>query len=164
MPREERIILSEEISDKLNSCLKDFINLSLTKAAFIITKGGQLLNHRGIPKKGDKLFSIVSLISGIFSSTQKLAILIGDTGFRSFFQGGKKYSIYYSLFFEPFVFVTIFDENALLGDVQLRVEELEENIKKMLIMTIKGETERTFFTFTSRTSEEAFTDLFDFNI
>lgn len=164
MPLVERIILSEEISDKLNDYLKDFVKLSLTKAAFLITKGGQLLNQRGISKKSGKLFSIVSLISGIFSSTQKLAMLIGDTGFKNFFQGGKRYSVYYSLLFEPFVFVTIFDEYALLGDVQLRVEELKENIKKMLVMTVKGETESTFFTLTSRTSEEAFTDLFDFNI
>lgn len=164
MPLGERIILSEEISDKLNGYLKDFNESSLTKAALLITKGGQLLNQRGISTKSGRLFSIVSLVSGIFSSTQKLSMLIGELEFKNFFQEGKRYSMYYSLLVEPFVFVTIFDEKALLGDIQLRVEELEKKIKKLLITTMGGEVGSPFFTLTSRTAEEAFIDLFDFNI
>ncbi|MCK4576112.1 hypothetical protein KAU34_06870 [candidate division WOR-3 bacterium] len=164
MPLGERIILSEEISDKLNVYLKEFINNSLSKAAFLITKGGQLLNQRGISRKSGKIFSIVSLVSGIFNSTQRLSFLIGDRGFKSFFQEGDRYSVYYSLLIDPFVFVTIFDENALLGDIQLRVQELEEKLKKMLLLTIENKTEGPLFTLTSRTPEEAFIDLFEFNI
>ena len=78
MPLGERIILSEKISDKLNGFLKDFNESSLTRAALLITKGGQLLNQRGISTKSGRLFSIVSLVSGIFSSTQKLSMLIGE--------------------------------------------------------------------------------------
>jgi len=160
----ERIILSEEISEKLNTYLEDFIDISLTKAAFLITKGGQLLNQKGISTRSGKLFSIVSLISGIFISTQKQAILIGENGFKNFFQEGNRFSVYYSLLVDPFVFVAIFDEKALLGDVQLRVEELGEKIKGILKTTIKGKKGTPLFSLTERTPEEAFTDLFDFNL
>ncbi len=163
MPLGERIILSEDISEKLNNYLRDFIDHSETRAAFLITKGGQLLNQRGISKKSSKLFSIVSLISGIFSSTQRLSILVGEKYFKQFFQEGKRYSVYYSLLLEPFVFVTIFDDRALLGDVQLRVEELEEKLKHMLVMTVRDGAGAPFINLTSRTPEEAFTDLFDLN-
>lgn len=164
MPLGERIILSEEISNKLNIYLTEFVNQSSTKAALLITKGGQLLNQSGISKKNSKLYSIVSLISGIFSSTYELATLIGESGFKHFFQEGRRLSIYYSLLFEPFVFVTIFDDNALLGDIQIRLEALEKEIKKMLITIVKRDRRTRLFTFTSLTPEEAFTDLFDFNI
>ncbi len=163
MPLGERIILSEEISQKLNDYLKEFIDNSETRAAFLITKGGQLLNQRGISEKSSRLFSIVSLISGIFSSTQRLSMLVGEKHFKQFFQEGRRYSVYYSLLLEPFVFVTIFDEKALLGDVQLLVEELEENLRKMLVMTIQEGANTPFINLSSRTPEEAFTDLFDFN-
>jgi predicted regulator of Ras-like GTPase activity (Roadblock/LC7/MglB family) len=164
MPLGERIILSEEISDRLTRYLNDFVTSSSTRAAFLITKGGQLLNQKGISEKSGKLFSIVSLISGIFSSTQRLSMIIGDKGFKNFFQEGKRYSVYYSLLIDPFVFVTIFDDRALLGDVQIRVQELEEKLKKMLVMTVDSKQEGPLFTITSRTPEEAFNDLFDLNI
>ncbi len=161
VPLGERIILSEEISEKLDTYLADFVNLSFTKAAFLITKGGQLLKQTGISKKNKKLLPVISLISGIFSSTQKIAVLIGDTGFKNFFQEGRRYSIYYSLLVEPFVFATIFDENALLGNIQLLVEEFEEKMRDMLMLTVKGETKASFFNLQLRTPEEAFTDLFN---
>ncbi|TET23067.1 MAG: hypothetical protein E3J78_02530 [Candidatus Cloacimonadota bacterium] len=164
MPLGERIILSEEISNQLDVYLKDFVDLSFTKAAFLITKGGQLLNQCGISPKSGKLFSLVSLISGIFSSTQNLSMIVGEKNFKNFFQQGKRYSVYYSLLTDPFVFVTIFNEDALLGDIQLRVEELEEKIRKLLIQTIQEGRAASFFGFSSRTPEEAFTDLFDFNV
>jgi|GEM_PF-633583 len=164
MPLGERIILSEEISNTLSVCLGRFINLSKVKAAFLITKGGQLLSQKGMSPKSGKLFPIVSLASGIFSSTQRLSTLLGEEGFRNFFQQGKRFSIYYSLLIEPFVFVTIFDDVAILGDVQLRAEELKEEIKKMLLSTFRRNTDSPVLTVISRTPEEALTDLFDFNM
>lgn len=164
MPLGERIILSEEISEKLNAYLAEFIDNSEARAAFLITKGGQLLNQRGISRKSSRLFSIVSLISGIFSSTQRLSMLVGETHFKQFYQEGKRYSVYYSLLMEPFVFVTIFDDKALLGDVQLRVEELEDTLRQMLIMTVREGIGAPLINLSSRTPEEAFTDLFDFNV
>jgi hypothetical protein len=71
--------------------------------------------------------------------------------------------VYYSLLLEPFVFVTIFDEKALLGDVQLLVEELEESLRKMLVLTVQEGASTPFINLSARTPEEAFTDLFDFN-
>lgn len=164
MPLGERIILSEVISDQLGTYLKEFLDHSEARAAFLITKGGQLLNQRGISAKSSRLFSIVSLISGIFSSTQRLSVLVGEKHFKQFFQEGKRYSVYYSLLLEPFVFVTIFDDKALLGDVQLRVEELEESLKQMLVMTVREGESAPFINLSSRTPEEAFTDLFDLNV
>jgi len=161
VPLGERIILSEKISEKLDTYLEDFVNLSFARAAFLITKGGQLLKQTGISKKNRKLLSIISLISGIFSSTQNIAVLIGDREFKNFLQEGRRYSIYYSLLVEPFVFTTIFDENALLGNIQLLVEEFEEKMRDMLMLSVKGETKASFFNLQLRTPEEAFTDLFD---
>jgi predicted regulator of Ras-like GTPase activity (Roadblock/LC7/MglB family) len=164
MPLGERIILSEEISDQLDAYLKDFIANSEARAAFLITKGGQLLVQQGISKKSSRLFSIVSLISGIFSSTQRLSTLVGEAHFKQFYQEGRRYSVYYSSLIEPFVFVTIFDDKALLGDVQLRVEEMEDRLRHMLVMTVRDGMDMPFINLTSRTPEEAFTDLFDFNV
>ncbi len=164
MPLGERIILSEEISNALSDYLRKFIDISLVKAAFLITKGGQLLNQKGISTKSGKLFSIVSLVSGIFSSTQKLSALLGEDSFKNFFQEGKRFSIYYSLLIEPFVFVTIFDDNAILGDVQIRVDEFKKKIKGMLLSTFEDKTGGPILSLTSRTPEEALTDLFDFNM
>lgn len=164
MVREERIILSEEISGQLTGYLNEFLDLSLSKAAFLITKGGQLLKQQGISEKSGKLFTLVSLISGIFSSTQKQALMLGELEFKNFYQEGRKYSIYYSLLVDPFVLVSIFDERAILGDIQLRVEQLGDKIKEMLSLTIEEGEGIPFFTSTSRSPEEAFTDLFDLNL
>ncbi|OQX52058.1 MAG: hypothetical protein B5M53_09485 [Candidatus Cloacimonas sp. 4484_209] len=164
MPLGDRLILSKEISQKINFYLVDFLNLSLAKAVLLITKGGQLLQQYGISKRNSKLFPIVSLISGIFSSTQNLATLLGESEFKHFFQEGVRFSIYYSLLIDPFVIVTIFDKTAILGDIQLKVDELEDKIKQMLINTINAKKKEPVFVLSSRSPEEAFSDLFDFNI
>jgi predicted regulator of Ras-like GTPase activity (Roadblock/LC7/MglB family) len=78
------------------------------------------------------VLSLCALVAGIFTTTQELARLIGESKFKSLFQEGKTWNLHFTLVSEDLIFATLFDKKTVIGAVQVSANEASERIGKLL--------------------------------
>ncbi len=127
----EQLVLTEEMSRGIDVALRKFIGDSRARCALLITHSGQLVGQVGFTAHLNVL-SLCALVAGIFTTTQELARLIGESKFKSLFQEGKTWNLHFTLVSEDLIFATLFDKKTVIGAVQVSANEAAERIGKLL--------------------------------
>ena len=127
----EQWVLTGEMSQGIDTALRKFIGDSRARCALLITHSGQLVGQVGFTAHLNVL-SLCALVAGIFTTTQELARLIGESKFKSLFQEGKSWNLHFTLVSEDLIFATLFDKKTVIGAVQVSANEASERIGKLL--------------------------------
>jgi predicted regulator of Ras-like GTPase activity (Roadblock/LC7/MglB family) len=127
----EQWVLTGEMSQGIDAALRKFIGDSRARCALLITHSGQLVGQVGFTAHLNVL-SLCALVAGIFTTTQELARLIGESKFKSLFQEGKSWNLHFTLVSEDLIFATLFDKKTVIGAVQVSANEASERIGKLL--------------------------------
>lgn len=127
----EQFVLTEEIEKRVESSLKKFMTNSRARCALLITRSGQMISQFGFTTHLNTL-TLSALVAGIFSTTQELARLLGESKFKSFFQEGKIWNIHFILVGEDLIFATLFDRNTVLGVIQISAMEVAEELSQAM--------------------------------
>jgi predicted regulator of Ras-like GTPase activity (Roadblock/LC7/MglB family) len=127
----EQWVLTGEMSQGIDAALRKFIGDSRARCALLITHSGQLVGQVGFTAHLNVL-SLCALVAGIFTTTQELARLIGESKFKSLFQEGKTWNLHFTLVSEDLIFATLFDKKTVIGAVQVSANEASERIGKLL--------------------------------
>ncbi len=127
----EQWVLTGEMSQGIDAALRKFIGDSRARCALLITHSGQLVGQVGFTAHLNVL-SLCALVAGIFTTTQELARLIGESKFKSLFQEGKSWNLHFTLVSEDLIFATLFDKKTVIGAVQVSANEVSERIGKLL--------------------------------
>jgi len=127
----EQWVLTGEMSQGIDAALRKFIGDSRARCALLITHSGQLVGQVGFTSHLDVL-SLCALVAGIFTTTQELARLIGESKFKSLFQEGKTWNLHFTLVSEDLIFATLFGKKTVIGAVQVSANEVSERIGKLL--------------------------------
>lgn len=128
----EQLVLTQEMTQGIEASLRKFIRDSSARCALLITRSGQLVGQVGFTSHLNVL-SLCALVAGIFTTTQELARLIGESKFKSLFQEGKSWNLHFTLVSEDLIFATLFDKRTVIGAVQLSASEASERIAGLLV-------------------------------
>jgi len=127
----EQFVLTGTMSQGIDSALRKFIGDSRARCALLLTHSGQLVGQVGFTSHLNVL-SLCALVAGIFTTTQELARLIGESKFKSLFQEGKGWNLHFTLVSEDLIFATLFDKKTVIGAVQISASEASDRIGKLL--------------------------------
>ncbi len=155
-------ILSEEMFSHINKGLENLIISTNAHMAMVLNMDGHKLSTIGFVE--EDVEGMGALISGVFNAAQSIArILKEEGGFKSFFQKGKKYTVYYSVIGGSFILAVIFDASTLLGVIQVGVQELDKYLTDVFakIPQIKPTEEVTLTEKDIQEAEEKIDDIFD---
>jgi predicted regulator of Ras-like GTPase activity (Roadblock/LC7/MglB family) len=127
----EQFVLTGEMVEGVDGALRKFIGNSHARCALLLTHSGQLVGQVGFTAHLNVL-SLCALVAGIFTTTQELARVIGESKFKSLFQEGKSWNLHFTLVSEDLIFATLFDKKTVIGAVQVAASEATEEIAKLL--------------------------------
>jgi predicted regulator of Ras-like GTPase activity (Roadblock/LC7/MglB family) len=91
------------------------------RLVLLINESGQVLAQRGFARALD-VMGVAALGAGIHASSQALAILLGEGGFRHLHQGGASTQVFIGPFRTPaedLIAIAVFGEDSSLGLVQV---------------------------------------------
>lgn len=128
--RWDTLILGIDDYVALQKILDEFTYRANTHSSLISTLGGQLLVSSGF-KTPFNLLAVSALLSGVFQSTRELAKLVGEENFKTFFQEGERWNIYYTLIGEELILATFFDDRTILGIVEVQAKRISKKILKI---------------------------------
>ena len=103
---------------------------SLGKAIFLIAADGQLLASAGRAESIDTT-ALASLVAGTMSASGGLAGLVGEQDFPTHYYEGQSGSIYSAKVTSELILTVVFDENASLGLVRLRVKRAMPGLRSV---------------------------------
>lgn len=133
MVRAEWAIFEEDYW-AINNVLDDLLASSKSRNVILIDRTGQLVTQCGPDVEFD-LTSFASLCAADFEANYQLARLIGEDDFSSLFHQGARDSMYLAKINRGVVLVVLFNKDATLGLVRLRVKravtELDAIIEKL---------------------------------
>lgn len=127
----DTLILKEEEVLKLQKMIEEFTLRAGVYSAILSTLSGQLIASSGF-KDSFTLLAISALLAGIFQSTRELARIIGERGFRVFYQEGKKWHIYYTLLEKEFFLAAFFDDRTILGVVDVQAKKFSKKFDEFV--------------------------------
>ncbi|MEO0276054.1 MAG: roadblock/LC7 domain-containing protein [candidate division WOR-3 bacterium] len=127
----DTLILKEKEIEKIQSMIEEFTLRSGVYSAMLSTLSGQLIASSGF-KDTFTLLAISALCAGIFQSTKELARIVGEKGFRIFYQEGKKWNIYYILLEGDFFLAAFFDDRTILGIVDTQAKRFLKKFNEVL--------------------------------
>ncbi len=127
----DTLILKEKEIEKIQNMIEEFTLRAGVYSAMLSTLSGQLIASSGF-KDTFTLLAISALCAGIFQSTKELARIVGEKGFRVFYQEGKKWNIYYALLEGDFFLAAFFDDRTILGIVDTQAKRFFKKFNEVL--------------------------------
>ncbi len=94
--------------------------------------GNIIVNHESGEKRHD-ISSLAVLSAANFGAVNALAKIIGEDEFSLLFNKGEKENIHFSRVMKEFLLVSIFDHEASLGLLRLKVAKAIGKIKEILV-------------------------------
>ncbi len=154
-------ILSEEMFSHINKGLENLLISTNAHMAMVLNMDGHKLATIGFV---DDAEGMGALISGVFNAAQAISrILKEENGFKSFFQKGKEYTVYYSVIGGSLILSVIFDSSTLLGVIQVGVQELDKYLTEVFakVPQVKPTEEVMLTEKDIKEAEERIDDIFD---
>lgn len=127
----DTLILKEKEIEKIQNMIEEFTLRAGVYSAMLSTLSGQLIASSGF-KDTFTLLAISALCAGIFQSTKELARIVGEKGFKVFYQEGKKWNIYYILLEGDFFLAAFFDDRTILGIVDTQAKKFFKKFNEIL--------------------------------
>jgi predicted regulator of Ras-like GTPase activity (Roadblock/LC7/MglB family) len=123
--------LEEDAARKIDQLLKTFLETSRSRSALLIDRSGQLIEVSGI-RPGFDSTSFASLAAADFAASEQLATMVGDEEFTSLFHQGEKESMYLVDVARRVVLVILFDDEATLGMIRIRVRPVVKELTAII--------------------------------
>jgi predicted regulator of Ras-like GTPase activity (Roadblock/LC7/MglB family) len=125
------VVITKKDLETIDVFLGKMVSTSLAHSVLLIARSGQLIaNH------GDTLDIDVSALSALtaanFGATAEIAKLLGEEEFTLLFHKGRSENVYFSAIGEHVIMVTLFDDKTSLGLVRLRINQMNEELSRIL--------------------------------
>jgi predicted regulator of Ras-like GTPase activity (Roadblock/LC7/MglB family) len=126
------IIITREDLKKINFFLDKVVSSSLAHSAFLIDRSGQLIAQYGNTLDID-ILSLSALTAANFGATAEIARILGEEEFTLLFHKGKSENVYFTAIGEHVIMVTLFNDKTSLGLIRLRINQIADELSKVLI-------------------------------
>ena len=131
------IIITKEDLKKINFFLNQVISNSLAYSVLLIDRSGQLITQCGNTLDID-VISLSALTAANFGATAEIAKILGEEEFTLLFHKGKRENVYFTAIGEHVIMVTLFDDKTSLGLIRLRINQIADELLKILISIFEG--------------------------
>lgn len=125
--------LIEEDVRVLDAALDDFISKSEATSAFVLDKGGFVINQRGDTNSFDTT-TLGALAAAAFAATQGIAGLVQEATFSSVYQQGENFSLLVSNIDEHCLLVVIFRAQISVGAVKYYAVNVVSQVSQQLVV------------------------------
>lgn len=118
--------------DAIDDLIKtNLIASGLDHVMFIDLAGNAIAKHDNGKSDLDST-AFAALAAGNFAAVDAMAQLVGETEFSLLFHKGEKSSIHFSKVTDDTLLITMFDKDASLGLIRLKVAQTIDGIKSVL--------------------------------
>lgn len=132
------VIITKEYLEKINSCLNRTGLSSYAHTVLLVDRSGQLIAQHGNTPSID--ISVLSALTAAnFGATAEIAKLLGEEEFTLLFHKGKSENVYFSAIGEHAIMVTLFDDKTSLGLIRLRINQVTDELSKLITSMFKVE-------------------------
>ena len=125
------VVITKRDLEKINGCLKKMVSASSAHSVLLIARSGQLIVHSGDTLDID-ISALSALTAANFGATAEIARLLGEEEFTLLFHKGRSTNVYFSALGEHVIMVTLFDDKTSLGLIRLRINQVQEELEKIL--------------------------------
>lgn len=125
------IVITKEDLEKINFYLNKVVSSSLAQSVLLIDRSGQLIAQYGNTMDIDVL-SLSALTAANFGATAEIARILGEEEFTLLFHKGKNENVYFTALGEHVILVTLFNDKTSLGLIRLRINQIAEELLKIL--------------------------------
>lgn len=123
----------------LNRVATDLLVQAEASMVILTDIGGNILAQA--PALGDaRLASMAALAAGAFAATRELAMLTGETGFRSVSHEGEQSSLFVQCVGSDTLVVIVYQKNTTLGLVKLYARRAAQDLLPLLAVDLRGAT------------------------
>lgn len=137
------IVLTKEDLEKINFYLNKVVSSSLAQSVLLIDRSGQLIAQSGNTMDIDVL-SLSALTAANFGATAEIARILGEEEFTLLFHKGKNENVYFTALGEHVILVTLFNDKTSLGLIRLRINQIAEDLLKILKKIFESNREFSF--------------------
>jgi len=137
------IVITKEDLEKINFYLNKVVSSSLAQSVLLIDRSGQLIAQYGNTMDIDVL-SLSALTAANFGATAEIARILGEEEFTLLFHKGKNENVYFTALGEHVILVTLFNDKTSLGLIRLRINQIAEDLLKILKEIFEGDRQLTF--------------------
>jgi len=132
------IIITKEELTKIDHFLNKLVSSSLAHSVLLIDRSGQLIAHHGDTSDID-ILALSALTAANFGATAEIARLLGEEEFTLLFHKGRNENVYFSTVGEHVIMVTLFNEKTSLGLVRLRINQIIDELSKIVASIFEKE-------------------------
>ena len=125
------IVITKKELENITVCLERMVSSSAAHSVLLIARSGQLIAHHGDTLDID-IAALSALTAANYGATVEIARLLGEEEFTLLFHKGKSENVYFSAMGEHVIMVTLFDDKTSLGVIRLRINQVQEELSKML--------------------------------
>lgn len=116
------LIIKDDDFGRVEAMLRSLAEKTRAKAIFLVDRNGQLIASVGQVDAIDGT-ALASLTAGSVAATGGLAGLLGQKEFSDIFHEGETENIHIAILDQRIILVTLFDKQAPLGLVRLKVKQ-----------------------------------------
>ena len=124
-------IITKKDSEKINFYLDKVISSSFAHSVILIDRSGQLIADH-VNTLDIDISTLAALTAANFGATAEIARLLGEEEFTLLFHKGRNENVYFSAIGERVIMVTIFDDRTSLGLIRLRINQIIDELSKLL--------------------------------
>lgn len=121
---------TEHAATKANRICEDFLQQSRARCVLLVGRDGALLGKHGFTDNLDGQ-TAAALAAACYASTEMLAELVGEPGFRMFYQQGANQHIQIHRVGDVALMVVVFDERTNAGLVRLIGEAATSRLARL---------------------------------
>ncbi len=125
------IVITKKELEKITVCLERMVSSSAAHSVLLIARSGQLIAHHGDTLDID-ISALSALTAANYGATVEIARMLGEEEFTLLFHKGKSENVYFSALGEHVIMVTLFDDKTSLGVIRLRINQVQEELSKMI--------------------------------
>lgn len=112
------LVVTEEDTVQITACLQRLIADSGASYGMVLDRAGQILAWESDSERPE-MTHLGALLAATYASTQEMARLLNEDGFRTLFQEGLREKIFTETVQDHWLLVIIFDQHAQVGLVKV---------------------------------------------
>lgn len=131
------LVITKEDIDTIDGLFAQYLVDSQARDIILLNKSGELLAKSGAVTE-ESAIAVSALAAGVFSATNELAKLLGESEFTLTFHQGMETNIHISLVDPLVLLAVIFDNKAPIGAIRFWAKKISGSIKPVLQKMIAG--------------------------
>ena len=112
------LVVGEEETAQISACLQRLLTDTGATYSMVLDRAGQILAWESDSERPE-MIHLGALLAATYASTQEMARILKEDGFRTLLQEGMREKIFTETVQDQWLLVVIFDHNAHLGLVKV---------------------------------------------